>query len=278
MTRLPVADTDTDQVGLADADDLAPPQGTIPWRHVKHYMGCPQRFWYTYRAGLSERGDRTYPRFRAALYGTLGWAADVAGRGGDIPGGSAMSLDLDERYRVEGIAGERGNTGFLRRHGHAVAERFRTRLSRLPSGRRIKLRQWITLPVGASTVALLPAELEYDQDNLVVARLHFFKPQSDSHHKRPEAALLYSALTTAIRVEFWYPLEDAPPIRCALEDRRPELLPAKSRIDPLEKTVAKQLEIVGRAVKRLEESQFEPAPDNYTCCQCGYHCVCQAQV
>ncbi|WP_394793135.1 hypothetical protein [Armatimonas sp.] len=260
---------------IADAGVVdTPPPGTTTWTAIKQYMDCPKRFWYMYHAGLSERGDRSYLRFRRALYGAFIAAANLAAEGDSAKATSEIHQDLDHRFDAVGLA-TFGDAAVLRRNGHIIAKRFCTRLQNLPQGHRLVVRPWIQLAVGdGGTIVLQPAEIQYEGDVAVIARLHFFKPCAASHHERPDAALLYAALGLSVRVEFWYPLEDNIPCVCMLEERRPEALPPGSRKDQLSTVVKKHHDQVKTVFLQLQAEVFDPKPDDHTCGGCGFQYTC----
>ena len=250
-----------------------PPAGVIAWSQVKEYLRCPQRVWYQAHAGLSERGDRSYPRFHKALYSFLSDVA-AAARRAELPSVAALQSELDARYDAAGL-GVVGHGAVLRQSGHVAAGHFIARLGSFPEGRWIAVRPWILLPVGDATIGFRPSEVEYEGEVARVARVHFFKPRSEGHHERPDVAFLYLALGMTVHVELWYPLDDSAMLTCQLEERRPEAIAAaRSRKDNLEKYLGKKLVPVAEAVAALQAGQFYPILDEQVCSGCGYQYAC----
>ncbi|MGC4044845.1 MAG: hypothetical protein QM758_13715 [Armatimonas sp.] len=253
--------------------DESLPTGVIPWEHVKLYMECPQRFWYRTKAGLRERGDYGYPNFRTALYGTLASIAERAAQKQEELSLDELQRDLDARFDAQRVATE-GQAAILRQSGHTVARRFSARIKELGRDRHLIIRPWVLLSIGSQTIGLRPSEIEVEGDRNMVARMHFFRPRSESHDDRLDVALLYAALGSEIRVELWYPLDGTAPRRCALEERRPELLPIRSRKENLDTVVGKKLAAVQQAMIKLQSGQFDPTPDDHICDGCGFQYAC----
>lgn len=242
---------------IAGGNPTKPFSGDIPFRALRAYDECGQRFKYEYVYGLAPEVDG-YRQFQHVVYTVMRWAVEEAKKEG-FQGWDYVKPEFFARWEAEGPQGHWYEPTY-RRYAEVILLSF---YERLQTGILLDVRQTLALNINGRIVNVTIDEIEIGPPH-IFRKYHFGRPAS-SHHDDHLLALVSAAhmqtpSSPSYEVRLHYPAFDGTDVIAT----------------PTPRVVQNRTQKMAALIADIEAGIFIPKPSAERCALCPFNLICPA--